>query len=212
MHWSAEEYVLMGTGALFVVVLLLGRAPTVSLSRFSYAVFSAAAAICAVAAVLLATVDDVWYPRVLWLLPVIPAIEIAILLRDALHRQDNAVHVTELVEFEVGEPGVDHPVISIPRPEAKPFPRSEIRRPPHPADDAAARARAHNPHTDATVLADLAYGYPSLRAAVAGNPATPAAVLDWLAKSGDPVVTAAIAARGSSLSMRGRHVNPPTAV
>ncbi len=202
----------MGTGALFIVVLLLGRSPTVSLSRMSYVMFSAAAAVCVTAGVLLATVDDAWYPPVLWLLPVIPAVEIVILVRDALSREEDAAEAAELVAIEVGEPRVDHPVTSIPRRVAKILPQSAGRGTQHPADDAAARARAHNPHTDATVLADLAYGYPGLRAAVAGNPATPATVLDWLAESGDPVVTAAIAARGSSLSMRGRHVNPPTAV
>ena len=58
-------------------------------------------------------------------------------------------------------------------------------------------AQAADPQTPAQVLADIAALRPDLRAAVAGNPATYPALLEWLGSLGEPAVAAAIAGRGA---------------
>ncbi len=56
--------------------------------------------------------------------------------------------------------------------------------------------QAADPATPAQTLADIAAQRPDLRAALASNPSTYQALLDWLAELGDPAVDAALAARG----------------
>jgi len=70
--------------------------------------------------------------------------------------------------------------------------------------DAAERQRAaSDPSTPAATLADLAYDYPDLRAAIAGNAATYEGLLEWLGELDDPAVNAA-------LTLRSRGVLPAT--
>ncbi|WP_430868137.1 hypothetical protein [Demequina aurantiaca] len=204
MYWTTGEIALLATGILFAVVVLLGRTTRARLSPASYALFASAAVICLVAAALLVNVEYVEYPPLVWLLPVVPAAVIALVLRDAFREEAPAASEPPV---EDATPVVT-PVIERPRaaslPGIPPGPSIVMRPTRHPVyewsvDEAAARAHAHNPHTSATELADLAYEYPALRAAVAANPATPSAVLDWLATSGDPVLIAAISSRGSSM-------------
>lgn len=56
-------------------------------------------------------------------------------------------------------------------------------------------AQAADPTTPAATLAQIVQDAPSLRAAVASNPTTYPALLEWLAQLGDPEVDAALAAR-----------------
>lgn len=55
--------------------------------------------------------------------------------------------------------------------------------------------QAADPRTPAATLAQIAQDAPTLRAAIASNPTTYPALLDWLAQLGDPEVDAALAAR-----------------
>ena len=55
--------------------------------------------------------------------------------------------------------------------------------------------QAQDPTTPPEVLTAMADQRPDLRAAVAGNPSTPAAVLQWLGQLGDPAVAAALGSR-----------------
>lgn len=56
-------------------------------------------------------------------------------------------------------------------------------------------ARAQDPRTPLTTLHSLAQNYPGLRPAIARNPSTYPALLEWLGSLGDPAVDAALAAR-----------------
>lgn len=216
MHWTVEEWVLLATGGLFAVVLVLCRATHARLSRASYVVFSLAGVVCVTAALALSTIETVWFPPVLLSLPIVPLVVIAVLIYEAVSRgQATPQHGDPVAHLEpepqqAAEHAGDRVFIARPAvpQRTRGYLDSDIGVDDRPANDAAARARAHNPHTAATELAALAYGYPALRAAVAANPATPATVLEWLAKSGDPVVTAAISARGSSLARRDATADP----
>lgn len=58
--------------------------------------------------------------------------------------------------------------------------------------------QAQDPSTDPVVLARIAEVAPELRPALAANPATYDALLQWLASVGDPDIDAALARRGTS--------------
>lgn len=217
MNWNAGEYVLLATGLLFVVAIVIGFTTRVHLSRTSYVVFSLAAIVCIVTGTVLSTIDVVWYPIALWALPVFPAAVIVIELRyaarsrgalaePAAQRGQLTASGDTATALAVGTTEDAAAAASAPRIAANSSSRD------NPGDDAAPRARAHNPHTPAAELADIAFGYPSLRATVAANPATPANVLHWLSELRDPVVTAAISARGSSMSLLSTARRPPAGV
>lgn len=177
-----------------------------------------------VAELVLSWFETVWYPPILWVLTAVPVLMIGVMVRDAW-RHERALAVPHQVSLPRADASAGgSPIAGGPGADGTPAPqfvvgRAFLARPEEPrwtpahrataaptnaygVGNEVARACAHNPHTAASELADIAYAYPALRAAVAGNPATPAAVLEWLAKSGDPVVTAAISARGSSLPPR----------
>lgn len=204
MRWTVAEFLLLGTAALFATALVMAVRLRMSPTRPSLWILGVATVVCAATAVGLAAVDNVRIPGVLWALPVIPVAVIGVLARDVRRRDRLPVAIevpapkaaTATLGEASGDVLGDTVVARVGMPQGASSAGNL-------ADDAVARARAHNPHTEPTELADLAYGYPGLRAAVAANPATPATVLEWLAGSRDPVVTAAIAARGSSASMRG---------
>jgi len=222
MYWSTVEFILLVTAALFLTINIVALSQHVGVPRLLQFSFTLAGIVCAGAAGALATIEVVLYPKPLWLLPIIPAVILGTVLRDALQRKSDA-DADEPVRESAGDSErmlwgeMPHPASSpaIFQRETKPeLPVLVAPEPPSIGgewlkerlnDDATARARAHNPYTDPAGLAELAYGYPSLRAVVAANPATPAQVLEWLATTGDTVVAAAIAARGSS-AVLGRRV------
>jgi len=90
----------------------------------------------------------------------------------------------------------DHGVLTEPGPGA---PESSTPAPPPPAPVTAQHgftlAAASDPATPAATLAQIVEVAPELRAAVAANPATYPALLDWLALLKDPAIDAALAAR-----------------
>lgn len=59
-------------------------------------------------------------------------------------------------------------------------------------------AQASDPQTSGQTLADIAAQRPDLRPAVAANPSTYPALLDWLKSLGEPAVDAALAARAQA--------------
>ena len=59
-------------------------------------------------------------------------------------------------------------------------------------------AQASDPQTSGQTLADIAAQRPDLRPAIAANPSTYPALLDWLKGLGDPAVDAALAARDAA--------------
>ena len=59
-------------------------------------------------------------------------------------------------------------------------------------------AQASDPQTSGQMLADIAAQRPDLRPAVAANPSTYPALLDWLKSLGEPAVDAALAARAQA--------------
>lgn len=204
MYWTAWGLTLLATGVLFAVPLLLGRLSRVRLSLMSRLMFTAAALVCVTTAGYLSTIDHARYPSVLLLLPVVPIAVSAAIGRDALRREDSRAQTVNAspelpLRFEPGH-AFSAPLLPPEPVSARRDPDISTRN--HPTGDAAARARAHNPHTSASELADLACSYPELRVAVAANPATSPEVLKWLARSGDPVIVALIAARGSRPPLR----------
>lgn len=58
-------------------------------------------------------------------------------------------------------------------------------------------ARAQDPATPLATLQQLAQEYPGLRPAIAANPSTYPALLEWLGDLGDPAIDAALAARSA---------------
>lgn len=70
-------------------------------------------------------------------------------------------------------------------------------------------ARAQDPRTPLTTLHSLAQNYPGLRPAIARNPSTYPALLEWLGSLGDPAVDAALAARTAPASGQSTVSLPP---
>ncbi|WP_144276245.1 hypothetical protein [Demequina sp. NBRC 110053] len=126
------------------------------------------------AAALLARIEDVLFPALLWAAPAVPLLILAVIARDA--RRKVAPPVT-------GGQGVRR-ASTLAAAEDTPASR-------------ALAARAQSPRSTEHELAQIAWRHAHLRAAVAANPATPAAVLEWLATHGDPEINAAIAGRAS---------------
>ncbi|MPV39181.1 variant leucine-rich repeat-containing protein, partial [Georgenia subflava] len=72
------------------------------------------------------------------------------------------------------------------------------------ADDAGELARlAADPRTPLTTLQQLAQEHPELRAAVAANPSTYPALVEWLGRLGMPDVDAALARRAQPAAPAG---------
>ncbi len=100
-----------------------------------------------------------------------------------------------------GVPEQAAPAPAAPAPAAEPAPDAAGATPPPPAPPAAAPLhgftahQAADPSTDLAVLARIAAEAPELRPALASNPATYPALLEWLAQLGEPEVDAALRAR-----------------
>lgn len=69
--------------------------------------------------------------------------------------------------------------------------------------------QAADPTTPASVLAQIAYERPDLRAAVAANPSAYPELLDWLTSFNDPQVNAAVAARSAQPQAPQQAPQPP---
>jgi hypothetical protein len=187
MYWSAEEFVLAVTGALFLMIVVASFLPRFELSLGSRVSFAIGGTVFVSAAFALAQLEFVRYPPLVWLLPLVPIIIIGVLVRDAIAWQPGATPAPREI------PMPQH-YTEAPR-RAAFFPPADQSPAAGEGGDGRVRARAVDPGATAQELAEIAFTKPQLRAAVATNPATPANVLDWLASQGDPVVHAAIAAR-----------------
>lgn len=188
MHWSGEEYVLAVTGVLFLAIVVASISRRFSMSAGSRASFLAGAVVFTGSAVLLSTIEAVRYPPPVWVLPLVPAVIIGVLVRDAIAWQPAATAAPER-----SARGADADVPS----RAAFFPPAEV---PHPDGEGGrgeVRRAALDPDAPPQMLADIAFTHPQLRADVATNPATPANILEWLASQDDPAIVAALAKRPS---------------
>lgn len=90
MHWSGEEYVLAVTGVQFLAIVIASISRRFSLSAGSRASFLAGAVVFMGSMVLLSTIETVRYPPPVWVLPLVPAVIIGVLVRDAIAWQPTA--------------------------------------------------------------------------------------------------------------------------
>lgn len=187
MYWSAEEYVLASMGALFLVIVSTSFLPRFELSHLSRWLFTVGAIAFLAVAWLSAGLEVIRYPRLVWLLPLIPLTIIGVLVRDAIAWRPGAVPA----QPGVSSSGVDADASR----RAAFFPPTDQYVPVGEGGDGRVRALAADPQASPQELADIAFTKPQLRPTVASNPATPSNVLEWLASQGDPVVHAAIKAR-----------------
>lgn len=181
MHWSAEEFVLVITSTLFLAAVASSFLPRVELTPVTRATFAIGAAAFIGAAALLARIEDVRFPVVLWLVPLVPIVAIAIVVRDA-----RAFHHS--IDAHAAAPLVRRASAFIPDSDAA----TAVR---------VLRERAANPRSSAHELEQLACLHAHLRPVVAANPSTTANVLAWLSTHGDPQIDAAIASRRSATSV-----------
>ena len=181
MNWSGEEYVLLSTGLLFAVIVAGGLHRRVELTRRSQITFSLGAAVFVAAAIVLSGIPAVVYPPFLWLMPLVPLMILVVLVRDVWRTPAK------------GESGAEDlaPVLAVNRSSVIPVSAST----PGSPSDRMLRMRAADPTASPQELARIAYAHADMRATVAGNPATPANLLEWLASVGDPAVHAAISTR-----------------
>ncbi len=178
MHWSAEEFVLVITAFLFLTIVASSFLPRVELTSMSRATFAIGAAAFIGSAALLAGIEDVHFPLFLWAMPAVPAVIMGVMVRDAISRP------TQL-------PASTESVAQVRRSSAYLAPDEQAGS----RATAVLRERASSPHATAQELASIAFAHPEIRATIAGNPATSASLLEWLAASGDTTVHAAISAR-----------------
>jgi hypothetical protein len=177
VYWSAEEVVLVITGVLLLLVVVSSFLTRIELTATSRAAFAIGAAVFVAAAAVLARIETVVYPPLLWLLPVIPILVIVALSRDAMAGSKTAQ-----------SPSFGASVVRATT--VLPHSSAGLRALTH-----LERERAASPSATPQELAHLAYTHPELRPTIAANPTTPANLLEWLASSGDPAITAAIRAR-----------------
>ncbi|WP_284327992.1 hypothetical protein [Demequina litorisediminis] len=184
MYWSGEEYVLLATGVLFAAVVTASVHRRVTLTARSRLTFSVGAIVFLAAAVVLASIDSVVYPPFLWLAPLVPLVILGVLIRDAVVS----------ARGETSAPSQRSSSAPVRR--ASVIPVAAVT--PGSPSDRMLRMRAADPTASPQELARIAYAHPDMRATVAGNPSTPANLLEWLASVGDPAVHSAISTRTSA--------------
>lgn len=187
MDLSADEFALAITAFLFLGLVAFSFLPRVELTLRSRATFAIGVALFLGTAALLTRIENVQYPPMMWLLPLVPLAIMGLLVRDRLMGPHRSSGGHETVS---SQPEQDF--VKVRREPAFPGERDG-------STLQAARIlrdRAANPAASPQELASMAYLNPSLRATIAGNPAAPASLLEWLAGLGDATVRAAINARG----------------
>lgn len=185
MDLSADEFALAITAFLFLGLVAFSFLPRVELTLRSRATFAIGVALFLGTAALLVWIENVQYPPLMWLLPLVPLAIMGALVRDRLMGPNRSGG------HETVAPFPEQDFVKVRREPAFPGERHGTARP-------AARIlrdRAANPTASPQELASMAYLNPSLRATIAGNPAAPASLLEWLAGLGDSSVRAAINAR-----------------
>ena len=186
MDISADEFALAITAFLFLGLVAFSFLPRVELTLRSRATFAIGVALFLGTATLLSRIENVQYPPFMWLLPLVPLAIMGVLVTDRLMRPKR-LGGHEAIGAEPSEN-----FVKVRREPAFPGERDGS------TLQAARllRERAANPAASPQELASMAYLNPSLRATIAGNPAAPASLLEWLANLGDSSVRAAINARG----------------
>ena len=186
MGLTAEEFALAITAFLFLGLAAFSFLPRVELTLRSRTTFAIGVVLFLGTAALLSRIENVQYPPFMWLLPLVPLAIMGVLVRDRLMRpKRSGGH--EAIGAEPGDTFVKvrrEPAFPGER-ESSPLQAARL-----------LRERAANPSASPQELASMAYLNPSLRATIAGNPAAPASLLEWLAGLGDSSVRAAINARG----------------
>lgn len=196
MSWSLDGIFIFLTGVLFLAIVIAALTSVVSLTRTSLVAFGAAAGVCLSTSVVLAWVDKDQYPPLTWVLILLPLGIIGVLLRDALAARRDAPQAERTSAN--ARPDDSHPLATgVFVPSAAPSTPGEGAAG---LPDVADAALASNPWAGGEELARLAVNRPDLRATIAANPATPAAVVAWLATSSDPAIAQAIGNRGRVLS------------
>ena len=185
MHWAGEEYAVAITGVLFFAIVVVSLWRRFSMSAGSRLTFLAGAIACVGSATLLAHVDDVRYPFVVWALPVVPLIIIGVLVRDAVAWQPLGHATSASLEHQADAGAPSRPAF---------FPPADHPQSAEGGGGGEVRRKAADPHATPQDLAQIAFAHPQVRATVAINPATPANVLEWLASQEDPRAVAAIGA------------------
>lgn len=189
MSWISGELVLIVTGVLFAIVAALGGKPGAAhhgATRVTYL----AAAMTAFAGGLYVARSDVTAPPLFGVLMLIPLALLAIVLRDRARASREATLSEQSAALA---------------PDASAFAAGSVQRdarrdqctctPTRHASIADPVARAADPTTSAGELATIAFACPQARVAIAGNPATPANLLEWLVAVGDEAVVASVAQR-----------------
>lgn len=187
MYWSSEEWLLLVTGVLFAAAAAASTIRFVTLTRRSQVTFTVGAAAFLVAAYVLAQIEAVVYPPFLWILPLVPLVILGVMARDAVAASAAAAKTPRTPA--TADAGVTRASV-IPVATAAPGSPS----------DRLLRMRAADPAASPQELARIAYAHRDMRTLIAGNPATPASLLEWLASVGDPAVHAAISSRQSAVA------------
>lgn len=185
MIMSAEEFALIITSFLFLGLVAFSFLPRVELTLRSRATFAIGVALFLGTAALLVGIENVQYPPVMWILPLAPLCVFGVLLRGHL------MGLKRSGGHETTDSPLEPDFVKVRREPAFPGDRSGS----HLQTARLLRERAANPAASPQELASMAYLNPSLRVTIAGNPAAPASLLEWLAGLGDSSVQAAINAR-----------------
>lgn len=192
MELSAEEFALAITAFLFLGLVAFSFLPRVELTLRSRATFAIGVALFLGTAAFLVRIENVQYPPFLWLLPLVPLAIMGVLVHDRLMGPSRSGGHEAITTAPDADLEADDSFVKVRREPAFPGARDG-------STLQAARIlrdRAANPTASPQELASMAYLNPSLRATIAGNPAAPASLLEWLASVGDSSVRAAINARG----------------
>ena len=84
MDWTVEALSVLVTGVLFASVVTVGLTPFASLNSMSYVIFGVGGAVFIGSALVLARVQAVNYPPLMWLLPILPLLVLGVLGKDAV--------------------------------------------------------------------------------------------------------------------------------
>ena len=84
MDWTVEALSVLVTGVLFASVVTVGLTPFASLNSMSYVIFGVGGAVFIGSAFVLARVQAVNYPPLMWLLPILPLLVLGVLGKDAV--------------------------------------------------------------------------------------------------------------------------------
>jgi hypothetical protein len=186
VYWSGFDTAILWTGILTFVVAILPFYVLTPLTRWGIA---GAGVVIIITSIVTGGIEAVTYPFFTEFAPVFP-VGLAVLLIIGRQSTLRTARRDDLAKY--GSPDAPMPVFQRPDAVATTLP-SEYSDIPH----ADLEWQAHNPHTDQQTLANIANEYPEYRAAIAANPNSYPALLEWLAALEDPEVTVALENRNN---------------